>query len=94
MDEAAKNISEDVKLTPEDIRGSAMKCAEAGCFGIGKGVSERDKLKKKLREYMEEHPELEFETREEWVRNMTPEERKLYDSMEETKAFYMLYANM
>lgn len=94
MDEAAKNISEDAKLTPEDIRESAMKCAEAGCFGIGKGVAERDKLKKKLREYMEEHPELEFETREEWVQNMTPEQRKLYDSMEETKAFYMLYANL
>jgi len=65
-------------VTAEDLRESAMKCAEVGCFGIGDGVAERDKLENKLKEYIKNNPERTFKTAEEWVRNMTPEQRKEY----------------
>lgn len=95
MDEVKNTKQEDIMPTPEDLKESAMKCAEAErCFGIGKDLDVKDKLRKLIKKYMNEHPEHTFETREEWVRNMTQEQRKLYDSMEETKAFWLLYANI
>ena len=78
-------------VTAGDLRESAMKCAEAGCFGIGDGVAERDKLEKKLKEYIKNNPERTFKTAEEWVRNMTPEERKeYYQSLEQKAAMEMV----
>ena len=74
-------MDEVTKVISDDLRESAMK-------------GDDKKIKAMLKEYIKEHPEHVFETTDEWVRNMTPEQRKVYYSMEDTKAFHLMYANL